>query len=93
MFSTQLSSYPDSIVPVSRRKALAELAAIVVAGVAAILIALSLAGSHRASSAPALPQVRDMAPAWNLTNGASARAGSAATPPFTHTTPVVRVRP
>jgi hypothetical protein len=91
MFSTQLISYPDSIVTVSRRKALTELVAIVVAGVAAILIALSLAGSHGASRA--LPQVRDMAPAWTLTNAAPVPAASAVATPFTHSAPVVRTRP
>jgi hypothetical protein len=93
MFSTQLISYPDSIVTVSRRKALTELVAIVVAGAAAILIALSLAGSHGASPARALPQVRDMAPAWNLTNAAPVPAASAAATPFTHAASVVRARP
>ena len=64
MFTTQLISYPESIVTASRRSGMAELVAMVAAGLVAVLVALALAGSA-GHSTNTLPQVRDMAPAWN----------------------------
>lgn len=62
MFTTQFVSYPESVVNISRRSGLV---ALVAAALAAVLIAVSLGSGNVGHSTTSLPQVRDMAPAWN----------------------------
>lgn len=89
-------SYPEPAVTISRRSRLVALAA---AALAAVLIVLSLGGGvgHSTSS---LPQVRDMAPAWNRSHVtptwdriAPVGPVSVTIAPSTHSAGVVRARP
>ena len=99
MFTTQLISYPESIVPASRRSGMAELVAMVAAGLLAVIVALALAGSA-GHSTNTVPQVRDMAPAWNQSHVAPAWAKAAPTgrvsialAPSTHSSTARRPHP
>jgi len=62
VFITRFVSNAESPVSSSRRPVLVALPALVAVGVTALILAIT-AGSHTSSQ---LPQVRDMAPAWNL---------------------------
>jgi hypothetical protein len=99
MFTTQLISYPDSIVTTPRRSVVTALATMVAAGVVVVLIALALTGSIGASK-NSLPQTRDLAPAWNRSDVtptweriAPVGPVSVATAPSIHRATVVRARP
>lgn len=97
MFTSQVVSQATSPITVRRGSSLVALVALIAAGVVALIIALVIGGSAGGAShsrtANPLPQVRDLAPAWNL--GAS--AGPASTPTGTFRDPqthaLLNVRP